>query len=611
MPTYCRGAGGPLLVTDLKVHFQFKRGVVHAVDGISFDIRDGETLGLVGETGCGKSVTARSFLRLVPIPPGIVAGGTIMFRPGELCPDCEGSGCARCEGSGRSPRPVPTAPVRGAANAAPRARKRSNLLTISDARMRQQSGQPHRHDIPGPRQGAEPGSLSIRDQVAEVFFQHRSTDILAGLGRRPGAAAGAAGGPQEALAQPGAAAARAAAAQVPAQDRGGRGRPGRGGARRNPDREPPEGHGAVSARAIRRHEAAGHDRAGDRLQPRSADRRRADDGARRDRPGADFGTHARCSSAARPPSSTSATTSGGAQDVRQGRASCMPGRSRRWAPAPQLFGNPLHPYTRGLLAAIPAGGTAAEGWRRSRERCRSSSSRRPRAALSGAALTRRPSARRWTPDCDGVGRPRAACFIHHSEASSAACTGGRTSRWSRPGERRMSARAEDAVAPPGRRCCPATRLRKHFPIKEGALRRVVGHVRAVDGVSFDILPRRDSRSRRRERLREDDPRPLRQRIARSDRRRRLFRLPPQASATSLDQFLAASAARSDRRSARGSPSWTSALPHRPDPRARVAAIPAQLPSRVPGSVRFAQSAPPRRTSWAARFASIEEARGRI
>ena len=64
-------------VQDLKVHFRSKRGMVHAVDGVSFDIRDGETLGLVGETGCGKSVTARSFLRLVASPPGIYAGGTI------------------------------------------------------------------------------------------------------------------------------------------------------------------------------------------------------------------------------------------------------------------------------------------------------------------------------------------------------------------------------------------------------------------------------------------------------------------------------------------------------------------------------------------------------
>ena len=66
----------PLLsVRDLRIHFATKRGVVHAVDGISFDIQEGETLGLVGETGSGKSVTARSLLQLVPRPPGIFAGG--------------------------------------------------------------------------------------------------------------------------------------------------------------------------------------------------------------------------------------------------------------------------------------------------------------------------------------------------------------------------------------------------------------------------------------------------------------------------------------------------------------------------------------------------------
>jgi peptide/nickel transport system ATP-binding protein len=65
----------PLLsVEDLRVQFTTKRGVVHAVDGVDLEIRDGETLGLVGETGSGKSVTARSLLRLVAVPPGVYAG---------------------------------------------------------------------------------------------------------------------------------------------------------------------------------------------------------------------------------------------------------------------------------------------------------------------------------------------------------------------------------------------------------------------------------------------------------------------------------------------------------------------------------------------------------
>ena len=67
-------------VEDLKVHFNSKRGIVHAVDGVSFEIYKGETLGLVGETGCGKSVTGRSFLQLLPIPPGMLAGGRISFN---------------------------------------------------------------------------------------------------------------------------------------------------------------------------------------------------------------------------------------------------------------------------------------------------------------------------------------------------------------------------------------------------------------------------------------------------------------------------------------------------------------------------------------------------
>ena len=61
----------PLLeVKNLRTHFYTFEGVVKAVDGVSYDLEEGETLGLVGESGCGKSVSAMSLMRLIPDPPG-------------------------------------------------------------------------------------------------------------------------------------------------------------------------------------------------------------------------------------------------------------------------------------------------------------------------------------------------------------------------------------------------------------------------------------------------------------------------------------------------------------------------------------------------------------
>ncbi len=71
----------PLLdVVELKTYFYTLSGVVKAVDGVSFHLDPGEKLGIVGESGCGKSVTARSILRIVPSPPGRIVGGRINFK---------------------------------------------------------------------------------------------------------------------------------------------------------------------------------------------------------------------------------------------------------------------------------------------------------------------------------------------------------------------------------------------------------------------------------------------------------------------------------------------------------------------------------------------------
>ena len=145
-------------VRDLKVFFQTRAGLVHAVDGVSFDIRDGETLGLVGETGCGKSVTARSFNRLVPTPPGVYAGGQVLFW------------YSMTKHTGGEPIDYLQQPI--------------DLLTITDEEMRDIRGDRIAMIFQDPGKALNP-ALSIRTQIAEVFHQHRSEEILKSLGPVP------------------------------------------------------------------------------------------------------------------------------------------------------------------------------------------------------------------------------------------------------------------------------------------------------------------------------------------------------------------------------------------------------------------------------------------
>jgi oligopeptide/dipeptide ABC transporter ATP-binding protein len=73
-----------LSVQDLKVYFSGNERIARALDGISYDVRKGETICLVGESGCGKTVSALTILRIIPQPPGEVMGGKILFNGQDL-----------------------------------------------------------------------------------------------------------------------------------------------------------------------------------------------------------------------------------------------------------------------------------------------------------------------------------------------------------------------------------------------------------------------------------------------------------------------------------------------------------------------------------------------
>ncbi len=73
-----------LKVEDLETRFRTPDGTVYAVNGVSFDLKEGETLGVVGESGCGKSVTMLSLLQLIPMPPGEIVNGKALFHDSDL-----------------------------------------------------------------------------------------------------------------------------------------------------------------------------------------------------------------------------------------------------------------------------------------------------------------------------------------------------------------------------------------------------------------------------------------------------------------------------------------------------------------------------------------------
>ena len=88
-------------VKDLVVRFRTHDATVHAVNGVTFDLAEGETLGLVGESGCGKSVTNLAIMRLLPKPAGRVEGGQVLFGGQDLLHSREARSAR--SGAGTSP----------------------------------------------------------------------------------------------------------------------------------------------------------------------------------------------------------------------------------------------------------------------------------------------------------------------------------------------------------------------------------------------------------------------------------------------------------------------------------------------------------------------------
>ena len=82
-----------LEVQNLHTHFKTDAGVARAVDGISFDIKKGECVALVGESGCGKSVTSFTIMRLLPMPPAFIPTGQVLFKDRDLARLSEAEMC--------------------------------------------------------------------------------------------------------------------------------------------------------------------------------------------------------------------------------------------------------------------------------------------------------------------------------------------------------------------------------------------------------------------------------------------------------------------------------------------------------------------------------------
>ena len=148
-------------VQDLKTFFFTYEGVVRALDGISFQLRRGETTGLVGETGCGKSVTALSITRLVPDPPGRIFGGRILLGSIDLLHGLDQEARFRQRANSRKVRVL----------------RSFRRIRAANARMEAVRGRRIAMIFQEPSQALNP-VFSIANQFGEILFLHHGPAIV-------------------------------------------------------------------------------------------------------------------------------------------------------------------------------------------------------------------------------------------------------------------------------------------------------------------------------------------------------------------------------------------------------------------------------------------------
>ena len=182
-------------IEDLYINFYTKSGVVKAIDGVSFDIKKGETLGIVGESGCGKSVTANSVMGLIAVPPGKIEKGRIIYTvPKEMADRIESLYVHKHKRSqesdpkfkeatvplssegipirvGRFKRKHALLPITGTGDF-----RQIDMLKLGDKGLRQIRGKSISMIFQEPMTALNP-VIRIGDQIAEIVLLHESKEL--------------------------------------------------------------------------------------------------------------------------------------------------------------------------------------------------------------------------------------------------------------------------------------------------------------------------------------------------------------------------------------------------------------------------------------------------